>query len=40
MAIRSTEADLSPEDLRLLKRNLVDGLGCAIGALDGPPIRA
>jgi 2-methylcitrate dehydratase len=32
--------DLSESSLRELKIRVLDGLGCAIGALAGPPIRA
>jgi 2-methylcitrate dehydratase len=31
---------LSPEVRRLLKRNILDSLGCAIAALPGPPFQA
>ncbi|MEO1625499.1 MAG: MmgE/PrpD family protein [Bacteroidota bacterium] len=34
-----TYADLSQEAVRELKIRLLDALGCAIGALEGPPIR-
>ncbi|HEU5384059.1 MAG TPA: MmgE/PrpD family protein [Ktedonobacteraceae bacterium] len=32
-------ADLTEEALQALKMRLLDALGCAIGALDGPPIQ-
>ena len=32
--------DLSPQAVNALKIRILDGLGCAIGALDGGPIRA
>ncbi len=36
---RATYTDLSEEALRELKIRIVDGLGCAIGAIEGPPMR-
>jgi hypothetical protein len=36
-ALRAGPADLGKESRRLLKRNILDTLGCAIGGLDGPP---
>lgn len=39
-ALRVGPADLSEHSRRLLKRNILDTLGCAIGALDAPPVRA
>ena len=38
-ALRVRPADLSPKSRQLLKRNVLDALGCAIGAIDGPPLR-
>ncbi len=37
--VRMTYADLSEEAQQQLKIRLLDALGCAIGALDGPPIK-
>ncbi len=31
---------LTPDSRQLLKRNILDSLGCAIAALSGPPFRA
>ncbi len=39
-ADRAQAADLRPETRRLLKRNILDSLGCAIAAVSGPPFRA
>ena len=36
----ATYADLSDAAARELKIRVLDSLGCAIGALDGPPLRA
>jgi 2-methylcitrate dehydratase len=38
--VSAESRDLSPEVRRLLKRNVLDSVGCAIGALDGPPLRS
>ena len=35
----SSYEDLSPEAVEALKIRIVDSLGCALGALDGPPVR-
>jgi 2-methylcitrate dehydratase len=35
----ATYEDLSEEARQALKIHVLDALGCAIGALDGPPIR-
>lgn len=35
----SSFSDLSENAVRQLKIRVLDGLGCAIGALDGPPVR-
>ena len=37
--VRATSADLSEEAREALKIRVLDALGCAIGALDGPPIQ-
>jgi 2-methylcitrate dehydratase len=39
-AARAQFKDVPSDALDLLKRDLLDALGCALGALDGPPIRA
>jgi 2-methylcitrate dehydratase len=36
-ATRATPADLTPEVRLLMKRNILDSLGCALGALPGKP---
>ena len=36
---RATYIDLSEEACRELKIRVLDGLGCAIGAIEGPPLR-
>ena len=36
---RATYEDLSEEARRQLKIRVLDAVGCAIGALDGPPVR-
>ncbi len=38
--VRSDYADLSPQARHHLKLHILDSLGCAIGALDGVPVRA
>jgi 2-methylcitrate dehydratase len=38
--LRMSEQDLPPEMRQLLKRNVLDSLGCAIGAIGTGPIRA
>lgn len=37
--VQATYEDLSEEARQALKIRVLDALGCAIGALDGPPIR-
>jgi hypothetical protein len=37
-AISKTDGDLSDESKTLFKRNVLDTIGCAIGALDAGPI--
>src|ERR1700694_4346577 len=37
--VRATYEDLSEEARQELKIRVLDALGCAIGALDGPPIN-
>ena len=36
---RASYEDLSPEARSQLKIRILDALGCALGALDGPPVR-
>ena len=36
---RVSSADLSPAAVEQLKIRVLDSLGCAIGALDGEPVR-
>ena len=36
---RATYTDLSEEASRALKIRVLDALGCAIGAIEGPPMR-
>jgi 2-methylcitrate dehydratase len=36
---RASYEDLSEEACRELKIRVLDGLGCAIGAVEGPPMR-
>lgn len=36
---RATYTDLSEEVRQALKIHILDALGCAIGAIDGPPMR-
>jgi 2-methylcitrate dehydratase len=37
--LRASYEDLSPEARTQLKIRVLDSLGCAIGAMDGPPVR-
>jgi 2-methylcitrate dehydratase len=37
---RAEYDDIPPDALDRLKRNLLDAIGCAFGALDGPPVIA
>lgn len=37
--VRSTYEDLSEEALQQLKIRILDALGCAIGAIEGPPMQ-
>ncbi len=37
--LRASYDDLSPEARMQLKIRVLDSLGCAIGAMDGPPVR-
>jgi 2-methylcitrate dehydratase len=39
-AVAARPERLTPEIRRLLKRNILDSLGCAIAALSGPPFQA
>src|SRR5947209_286898 len=38
-AVRTRYEDLPEEALQQLKIRIIDALGCAIGALEGPPIN-